>query len=110
MEAITMNALTIIAGGSPAAARMATDALRAQQNGSPMAAARAARAARAALEDPRATFTDAERREIATLLESDRDAAPIRFRVSPDERARLEQMASDAGLSISDFIRQKIGL
>lgn len=104
------NALAIIAGGSPAAARMATDALRAQQNGSPMAAARAARAARLALSDPQATFTAEERRAIAELLENDRDAAPIRFRVTSDERTRLEQMAENAQLSISDFIRQKIGL
>lgn len=104
------NPLVIIAGGSQDAARIATDALRAQQNGSPMAAARAARAARLALSDPQATFTADERRQIAGLLENDRDAAPIRFRVSADERARLEQMAEDAELSISDFIRQKIGL
>lgn len=101
--------LALIAGGSPAAARMATDALRAQQNGSPMATARAARAARAALEDPQATFTDAERRAIAGLLENDRDAAPIRFRVTADERAKIERMAADAGLGISDLIRQKLG-
>jgi hypothetical protein len=106
----SINPLAIIAGGSSAAARMATDALRAQQNGSPMAAARAARAARFALGDSQATFTDAERRQIAELLENDRDAAPIRFRVTADERARLEQMAEDAELSISDFIRQKIGI
>lgn len=104
------NPLAIIAGGSPAAARMATDALRAEQNGSPMAAARAARAARTALDDPHATFSADERRQIAELLENDRDAAPVRFRVTADERARLEQMAEDAELSISDFIRQKIGL
>lgn len=104
------NPLAIIAGGSPAAARMATDAIRAADIGSPMAAARAARAARFALEDPQATFSADERRQIAELLENDRDAAPIRFRVTADERARLEQMAEDAKLSISDFIRQKVGL
>lgn len=104
------NPLLIIARGSQDAARTATDALRAQQNGSPMAAARAARAARLALSDPQATFSADERRAIAELLENDRDAAPIRFRVTADERARLEQMAEDAELSISDFIRQKIGL
>lgn len=104
------NPLAIIVGGSPAAARIATDALRAEQNGSPMAAARAARAARAALDDPHATFSADERRQIAELLENDRDAAPVRFRVTADERARLEQMAEAAELSISDFIRQKIGL
>jgi hypothetical protein len=104
------NLLALIAGRSPTAARMAADAILSAQNKSPMAAARAARAARFALEDPLATFSADERRAIAELLENDRDAAPIRFRVTADERARLERMAEDAQLSISDFIRQKIGL
>ncbi len=104
------NPLAIIAGGSPAAARMASDAMRAQQNGSPMAAARAARAARLALSDPHATFNADERRAIAEMLESDRDAPAVRLRVTADERAQIEQMAESAGLTISDLIRQKLGL
>lgn len=103
------DALKLIAGGSPAAAREAMAALRAQQNNSPMAQARIVRAARHALEDPQATFTDEERREIAELLDG-RTAPTIRFRVSHEERAQVERMAEEAGLSISDFIRERIGL
>ena len=103
------NPLALIAGGSPAAARTAADAIRAEQNDSPMAAARTARAARMALDDPQATFSAEERREIAELLDG-RDAPAVRFRVSARERARLEAMAQEAGLSLSDFIRQKVGL
>lgn len=104
------STLVLIAGGSPAAARIASDAIRAATLGSPMAPARAARAARVALDDPQATFTEAERRQIADLLDNDRDAAPIRLRVSPDERAQIERMAADAGMSISDLIRDRLGL
>lgn len=103
------NPLTIIAGGSPAAARMATDALRAQQRGSPMAAARAARAARAALEDRHATFTDAERRAIAEMLESDRNV-DIRLRVTSEEKQAVQAMADAIGVSMSELIRQRLGL
>ena len=103
------NPLAIIAGGSPAAARMATDALRAQQSGSPMAAARAVRAARAALEDPRAMFTDAERRAITEMLESDRNV-DIRLRVTAEEKQAVQAMADIAGVSVSELIRQRLGL
>ena len=103
------NPLALIAGGSPAAARIALDAIRAQQNDSPMAAARAARAAKAALEDPRATFSADERRAIAEILDTER-GTQIQIRLTVDERTQLKQMAHDAGLSISDFIRQKVGL
>lgn len=101
------NPLAIIAGGSPAAARIAMDAMRAQQSSSPMAEARAARAARAALDDPQATFTEAERRSIAGLLDDERDQV-IRLRVTADEKARILEMAGDT--SLSDFIREKIGI
>ena len=108
---MTINPLVIIAGGSPAAARIAADAIRAAKLGSPMAQARAARAARAALDDPHATFTADERRRIADLLDNERDAAPIRLRVTRlDERAQIERMAEEAGLSISDLIRQRLGV
>lgn len=103
------NPLTIIAGGSPAAARMAADALRARKNGSPMAAARAARAARLALSDPQATFTEAERRQIAEILDTER-GVDLRLRVTADEKARVQAMADEAGITVSDFIRQRIGL
>jgi hypothetical protein len=100
--------LAIIAGGSPAAARTAADAIRAEQVGSPMAAARAARAARLALDDPQATFSATERRQISDLL--DDRAVDIRLRVTDAEKERVQQMALDAGLTVSALIRQRLGL
>lgn len=103
------NPLTLIAGGSPDAARIAADALLAQQNGSPMAAARAARAARAALSDPHATFTDDERRQIAEMLDTER-STQIQIRITTDEKVHVQELAEAAGQTVSDFIRSKIGL
>jgi hypothetical protein len=103
------NLLALIAGRSPAAARMAADAILSAQNKSPMAAARAARAARFALGDSQATFTDAERRQIAEMLDTER-GVDIRLRVTADEKADVQAMAESAGLTVSDFIRSKIGL
>jgi L-serine deaminase len=101
--------LALIAARSPDAARTATDALRAQQNGSPMAAARAARAARLALSDPVATFSADERRQIAEMLDTERDV-DIRLRVTLDEKERVQAMADALGLTVSAFVRQRIGL
>jgi 16S rRNA U516 pseudouridylate synthase RsuA-like enzyme len=101
--------LVIIASGSLAAARTAADAIRAREVGSPMAGARAARAARIALDDPQATFTEQERRVIVELLETERSDV-LRLRVTPAEKAEVQRMAEDAGLTVSDFIRRRIGL
>jgi CHASE3 domain sensor protein len=103
-----MSILQVIAGGSPAAARTAIDAQRAEQGGSPMAAARAARAARLALDDPQAQFSAAERRAIAELLDT-RDTV-VRLRLTAGQKACLEAMAEESGMTVSDFIRDKIGL
>lgn len=105
-----MSILRLIAGGSPAAARMAADALRAEQSGSPMAAARAARAARAALEDPQATFSADERRAIAALLEQPGRTVDLHVPMTKDERDQVRAMADAAGLGMAEFVRQKIGL
>ena len=104
------NPLTIIAGGSPAAARIALDAIRAEQNGSPMAQARAARAAKAALSDPHATFSTDERRAIAELLEQPGRTLDLHIPVTKKERDQVRAMADAAGLGMAEFIRQKIGL
>jgi hypothetical protein len=74
-----------------------------------MAAARAARAAEIALADPQATFSAVERRQIAELLERDRDAV-IRLRVTADEKDRVQAMADAQGVTVSQFVRERIGL
>lgn len=42
--------------------------------------------------------------------ESARDSGVIRFRVTSEERNRVQLMADEARLTVSDFIRSKIGL
>jgi len=86
----------IIAGGGEAAARAATAAVQSAKDGSPLANARAARAARAALKDREATFTVAERRQIARVLAGER-RADIRLRVTPGEKSQVQAMAEEAG-------------
>lgn len=65
-----------------------------------------------ALTDPLADFTPAEREGIAALLsgEDDTRADVLRLRVTADEKSNVQQAADDAGLSMSEYIRFKLGL
>jgi len=64
-----------------------------------------------ALVDPLADFTPAERTAIAALLSEDEGRTlDIRLRVSADEKAEVQRMAEEAGQTVSDFIRLRIGL
>lgn len=64
-----------------------------------------------ALVDPLADFTPDERAGIAALLggSTTRDL-DIRIRVNADEKQRVQEVAEEAGMTVSDFIRKKIGL
>lgn len=108
-----INALRLIAGKSPAALHEALGALRAQQTQSPLALRRADRAIELALQDPQAGFTADERQALAALLSGTPDGArtlDVRIRVNADEKQRVQEMAEEAGMTVSDFIRGKIGL
>ena len=65
-----------------------------------------------ALVDPVAEFTASERAGIAALLSGNDEARTldIRLRVSADEKAEVQRMAEESGMTVSDFIRSKIGL
>lgn len=71
------------------------------------------RAIETAFRDPRAKFTPEERAELAILIrgtESDTRSLDIRVRVNAEEKERVKAMADGARLTVSDFIRDRIGL
>lgn len=66
-----------------------------------------------ALSDPAATFTPDERAVIAGHLTGGSGGTrslEIRLRVTPDEKERVQVMADEARLTVSDLIRQRLGL
>lgn len=110
----TVSTLKLIVARSPDAMREALGAIKAKQSGSPMAARRAERAASLALEDGAANWTPAERAALAELLGAGSPGEPrtldIRIRVNASEKGDVQQAADEAGLSVSNYIRQSIGL
>lgn len=110
----TIDILRLIIARSPDAAREGIGAIKALQSGSPMAARRAERSAQIALEDSEAKWTADERAQLAELLGTTGSDEPrnldIRLRVSVSEKNEVQQAASEAGLTVSDYIRQAIGL
>jgi hypothetical protein len=64
-----------------------------------------------ALIDPMADFTPAERAGIAALLQGDDTRSyDIRLRVTAEEKTEVQRLADAAGMTVSDFIRSRIGL
>lgn len=64
-----------------------------------------------ALRDPIADFMPAERSAIAALLNGDATRnQELRLRVNADEKAVVQAAAEAEGLSVSDYIRHRIGL
>jgi len=104
------DALRLIAAKSPNNVQNAVRALRTAQhrpNARPVQYV-----LEQALIDPLADFTPDERAGIAELLGTDEEARTldIRLRVSAIEKEHVQQMADEAGLNVSDFIRSRIGL
>ena len=54
-------------------------------------------------------MTDAPQRKTSRRRGIVRDAAPLQIRLTAEERASLEAKATDAGLTMTDFVRQHIG-
>lgn len=107
----TADALRLIAAKSPDQMRNAIRTLQSVMNETPVAQQRAQKVIGWALQDPQAEFTAEERQDLAMLLGgSDNRTVDIRLRVTPAEKADVQRMADNAGLTVSDFIRHRIGL
>lgn len=107
----TADALRLIAAKSPDQMRNAIRTLQSVQNNTPVAAQRAQKVIGWALQDPQADFTVGERGALAALLGgSDNRTLDIRLRVTPSEKAEIQRMADDAGMTVSELIRSKIEL
>lgn len=108
------EALRIIVAKSPAAGGQAMQAIRAAEVNSPVAQARYDRVVEIALSDPQADFEPAERTLIAQYVGGGNGEAlrtmDIRIRVNAGEKASVQEMAREAGQTVSDFIRERIGL
>lgn len=107
----TADALRLIAAKSPDQMRNAIRTLQSVLNDTPIAVQRAQKVISWALQDPQGEFTTDERAALAALLGgSDTRTLDVRVRVTPAEKAGIQAMADEAGLTVSDFIRRGIGL
>lgn len=107
------EALKIIVSKSPAAGSQAMQCLRALAVKSPIVQERFNRVVEIALGDPQAEFTPADRALIAEFVGGASDdvrSLDVRIRVNRQEKSTIQEMADDAGMTVSDFIRERIGL
>lgn len=110
-----IDALRLIITKSPAAMREAIAAIRAIDAKSPMVQHRYNTVVDLALSDPQAEFTTQERAMIAENLESasrggDAKTVDVRVRLTTNEKATVQEMAQAEGMTVSNFIRSRIGL
>lgn len=110
----TVTLMQQIIARSPRASDLALRAINAQRARSPMALRRAAKAAELALRDPEATWSSDERAALAELVvggdRSQERSVFLRLRVTPEERTRIREGARAAGLTVSNYIRDRLGL
>lgn len=107
------EALRIIVAKSPGAGSQAMQCLRALGVKSPIVQERYNRVVEIAFSDPQAEFTPADRALIAEYVGGQKSAnkdTDLRVRVTADEKAEVQEMAKEVGLTVSDFIRERIGL
>lgn len=105
------DALRLIVTKSPAAFQEAAKTLAAR-NVLPL---RLSVVAEMALRDGEAEWTAQERAQIAALLQPESDAGEprtldVRVRVNEAEKASIQSAAAAAGQTVSDYIRDRIGL
>ena len=111
-----IDALRIIIAKSPQAAAQAVQCIAAIKARSPMLQHRYNRVAETAFSDPQAEpFTPEERLIVAEHIndeggEGSAKLLDVRVRVNNAEKAEVQRLAADAGMTVSDFIREKIGL
>lgn len=98
----------------PEAMLEATDAIRAIRAGSPIADRRVGRAIETALKRYGDQFTEQERADLAALLPSpdngDVRDLDIRIRVNTHEKRQVQRAADAAGQTVSDYLRDRLGL
>jgi hypothetical protein len=105
------NALRTIIAASPAAAGEALACIRAIRANSPVVGVRFARVVETALTDPDASFTPEQRAEIAELLDIpavENRAVTFRLRLTEAERIMIQDRASSAGLTMSEWARRRL--
>lgn len=108
-----IDALRIIVGKSPTAAKEAMQCMRAVAVKSPVVQHRYNRVVEMAFSDPEAKFTAEERELIASCTGDDGGDAKlldVRVRVNAEEKIIVQHMAAEAGMNVSEFIRDRIGL
>lgn len=105
-------AMRLLIARSPSTSADAARTIRRLAMRSPVAEQLAERAIGAGLADPEANFTQAERDDLAALLtgEVTGRVLDIRLRVTPEEKRHVQHLASEAGQTLSDYIRRRIGL
>ena len=106
------DALRIVIAKSPQAASQAMKTTHALHARSPMLQHRYNAVVDAALNDPQAEFTSEDRELLAQYVAAGEKIRETRLqvRVTFAEKQYLRQMASEQNLTLSDYIRQKIGL
>lgn len=114
MEDATQALASIIAR-CPDLAHQATAALLAYQRNSPIARQRVLAVIGDALRQYADDFSDDERAELDSLARvaaggTARRELNLIVRTTPDEKAQIQAAADAAGVSMSDYIRQRIGL
>ena len=68
-------------------------------------------AAQAALADPEANLTAEERRLIASFVEPESGelrSSMLRVRLTDSERDRIQQLADEAGMDMSEYVRTRV--
>lgn len=105
-------AMQLLASRSPQASREAVKTIRRLTLDSPMAERMVDHVIGLGLADPEAELSQAERDALAALLSGATTGRTLdlRLRVTAEEKRRVQTAATKAGLSVSDFIRQRIGL
>jgi hypothetical protein len=106
-----LAALQLIIARSPNAAEEALRTLAAARNNSPVLQIRYNVLLIRAFADPNAAFSNDERALLASAIEApetDSRDFMLRVRLTDAERANLESASAAAGLSMSEFTRQKL--
>lgn len=109
-----IDALRIIVAKSPLAASQAVQCIAAIKAKSPVLQQRYNRVVELAFSDSQADpFTSEERQLIAEHVtgeggEGSAKTFDVRVRVNASEKAEIQRLAADAGLTVSDYIRSRI--
>lgn len=108
-----IEAMQLVAARSPRTGSEAAKTIRRLTNNTVTAQRIAERVIEHALQDHQAEFTADERLALASLLSGDTGEArtlDIRVRVTADEKQRVHEAAQAAGMTLSDYLRQQVGL